>query len=186
MKKVLAALAASGVLIAGGFATAVVSSPTSATAQETTDEASPTDDMVRPEPGAILQEVLDQLVSDGVITNDQATQISDALVARHEELRAEFGDRGFGGRGHHGGGDFGLMGALEDGVIDADELAALPEGHPLTDPDGPAAAYLADGQLTQEELDQMRAEHRSQFHFGERGGRGFGRFAPGDEAGASA
>ncbi len=183
MKKVLAALAASGVLVAGGFATAAVSTPTSALAQETTDEApATTDDVVRPERGAILDEVLDQLVADGVITSDQATQVAEALEAKHEELREEFGDRR-GGRGHRGGDHFGLMEALEDGVIDADELAELPEGHPLTDPDGPAAEYLEDGQLTQEELEEMRAEFGSQ-----RGprGRGFGGIAPNEEAGANA
>ncbi|MCP3975905.1 MAG: hypothetical protein GY720_15600 [bacterium] len=184
MKKVLAALAASGVLVAGGFATAAVSAPTSAIAQETTDESTATtDDVVRPERGAILEEVLDQLVADGVITDAQATQIADALEAKHDELREEFGDRR-GGHGFRGGGDHrGLMDALEDGVIDADELAELPEGHPLTDPDGPAAQYLDDGQLTQEELEQMRAEFGSQ-----RGprGHGFGGPAPSEEASASA
>lgn len=184
MKKVLAALAASGVLVAGGFATAAVSTTSIAQAQETTDEApATTDDVTRPERGAILGEVLDQLVADGVITADQATQVADALEAKHDELREEFGDRR-GGRGFRGGGDrLGLMDALEDGVIDAAELAELPEGHPLTDPDGPAAQYLEDGQLTQEELDEMRAEFGSQ-----RGprGHGFGGFAPSEEAEASA
>lgn len=182
MKKVLAALAASGVLVAGGFATAAVSTPATAQAQETTDEApATTDDVVRPERGAILEEVLDELVADGVIDADQATQIAEALEAKHDELREEFGDRR-GGRGFRGHGDrFGLMEALEDGVIDAAELAELPEGHPLTDPDGPAAQYLDDGQLTLEELEEMRAEFGSQ-----RGPRGFGGFAPSEEAGASA
>ncbi len=48
MKKVLAALAASGVLVAGGFATSAVSTSTSAVAQETTYEAPATDDVVLP------------------------------------------------------------------------------------------------------------------------------------------
>jgi hypothetical protein len=43
-------------------------------------------------------------------------------------------------------------------VIDADELAQLPEGSPLTDPEGPAAPYLEDGQITQEELDELMAD----------------------------
>ena len=184
MKKVLAALAASGVLVAGGFATAAVSTPTAAQAQETTDETpATTDDAVRPEKGAILEEVLDELVADGVITSDQASQVAAALQAKHDEVREEFGDRR-GDRGHRGGDQFGLMDALEDGVIDADELAELPEGHPLTDPDGPAAQYLEDGQLTQEELDAMRAEFGSQR--GPRGARGFGGFAPSEEAGVGA
>ena len=176
MKKVLAALAASSVLIAGGFVTSAVSAPTSAVAQEAPDET--TDDVVRPEKGAILDEVLADLVTDGVIDSDQAAQIKDALEAKHEELREQFGDRGPRMRGFHDGQRFGMGGFLEDGVIDADELAQLPDGHPLTDPDGPAAEYLDDGQLTAEELEELHAEFG-----GHRGpGRGFGGPAVGGEA----
>ncbi len=172
MKKVLAALAASGVLIAGGFVTAAVSAPTSAVAQEALET---TDDVVRPEKGAILDEVLEQLVADGVIDSDQATKIKDALVAKHEELREQFGDRRHGFRGHGGfrGEDRpDMRGFLEDGVIDDDELAQLPEGHPLTDPEGPAAEYLDDGQLTAEELEELHAELGDRRH-GFRGHGGF-------------
>ena len=49
---------------------------------------------------------------------------------------------------------------LEDGVIDATELAELPEGHPLADPQGPAADYLDDGQLTEDELAELRSQLR--------------------------
>jgi len=179
MKKVLAALAASGVLIAGGFVTSAVSAPTTAVAQEAPDA---TDDAVRPERGAILDEVLADLVTDGVIDTDQATKIKDALEAKHEELRGQFGDRGHGFRGHGGFRDGvrpDMGGFLEDGVIDADELAQLPEGHPLTDPEGPAAEYLDDGRLTAEELEELHAA------FGGRHGpgpRGFGGPALGEEA----
>ena len=181
MKKVLAALAASGVLIAGGFATAAISTPATAVAQEQTEEApdeTSSEDTIKPERGAILEEVLDSLVADGVITSDQADQVAAALEAKHEELRAEFGDR----RGHRGMRGGGLRGLLEDGVIDADELAELPEDHPLLDPDGPFADYLADGQLTAEELEEIRGELAPGDGFR---GRGFGRFgggAPSEEA----
>jgi hypothetical protein len=183
MKKVLAALAASGVLIAGGFVTSAVSAPTTAVAQEAPDTTDgTTDDVVRPEKGAILDEVLADLVTDGVIDSDQATKIKDALEAKHEELREQFGDRGQGFRGHGGFRDGvrpDMSGFLEDGVIDADELAQLPDGHPLTDPEGPAAEYLDDGRLTAEELEELHAE------FGERRGhgpRGFGGPAVSEEA----
>ncbi len=53
---------------------------------------------------------------------------------------------------------FRLGGLLEDGVIDAAEIAALPDDHPLKDPNGPAAEYLDDGQLTADELSQLREE----------------------------
>ena len=177
MKKVLAALAASGVLVAGGFATAAISTPSTAVAQEQTDEApldSTSEENVRPERGAILEEVLGELVVDGVITSDQADQIAAALEAKHDELRAEFGDRRS-PRGFRG--DGGLRALLEDGVIDADELAELPEDHPVFDPEGPFADYLDDDQLTIEELEEIRGEMAP--HDGFRG-RGFGR--PGGQA----
>ncbi len=176
MKKVLAALAASGVLIAGGFVTSAVSAPNTAVAQEAPET---TDDTIRPEKGAILDEVLDGLVTDGVIDSDQATKIKEALEAKHEELREQFGDRGPRHHGFRDGNRLNVRGFLEDGVIDADELAQLPDGHPLTDPDGPAADYLDDGQLTAEELEELHAE------FGGRRGpgpRGFGGPAAGEEA----
>jgi hypothetical protein len=180
MNKVLAALAASGVLIAGGFVASAVSTPTSAAAQEAPETTS---DVVRPEPGAVLDDVLSQLVTDGVIDADQATKIKDALEAKREEMREQFGDRG---PRHHGFRDDNgfrddrrseMRGFLEDGVIDADELAQLPEGHPLTDPDGPAAEYLDDGQLTADELEELHAQFG-----GRHGRRGFGGAAIGEEA----
>jgi hypothetical protein len=180
MKKVLAALAASGVLIAGGFVTSAVSAPVAADAQEAPDT---TADTVRPERGAILDEVLADLVADGVIDGDQATKIKDALEAKHEELREQFGDRGPRARGFRDGARFEMRGFLEDGVIDADELAQLPEGHPLTDPDGPAAEYLDDGKLTAEELEELHANRGG--HRGH-GPRGFGGPAVSEEDSASA
>lgn len=186
MRKVLGVLLVVALLAAGGVAYALISS-SSATAQdesETTaqDESETTDTTVaddsqsddtttddtatRPGRRDILGEVLDGLVTDGVITQDQADQIRDALTAKREELRTEFGDlrgeRGFGDRrGFRGFGPaFGEF--LADGVIDADELAQLPEGNPLTDPDGPAAPYLEDGQITQEELDQLMADLKAE------------------------
>ncbi len=63
-------------------------------------------------------------------------------------------------RGFRRGARIGAL--LDDGVIDADELAELPEGHPLTDPDGPAADYLDDGQLTVEELRELRSQLHDQ------------------------
>ena len=182
MKKVLAALAASGVLVAGGFATAAISTPSAAVAQEQTDEAplDTTDETtVKPDRGAVLDEVFDALVADGVITADQAEQVIAALEAKHEEMRAEFGDRH---RQRGPRGDSGLRGLLEDGVIDADELAELPEDHPVFDPDGPFADYLDDGQLTLEELEEIRGELTPGDGFR---GRGFGRFgtlAPAEES----
>ena len=169
MKRFLAALAAAGVLVAGGFVAAAVSTPSVASAQESTEEAPAGDDgtVERPDKGAILDEVFDQLVADGVISQDQADQVRAALEAKRDELREQFGDR-MNRRDHRNRiGGF-LRGALEDGVVDADELAQLPEGHPLNDPDGPFAEYLEDGQLTEDELEQIKEEFRH--NRGPRGG----------------
>lgn len=111
--------------------------------------------------GRVLSEVLDDLVADGVITQDQADQILEELTSRLEELRLEMrgdgqGSRGFGRHGFQLPGRFGAF--LDDGVIDSDELAQLGEAHPLNDPEGPAAPYLEDGQITQEELEELMAE----------------------------
>ncbi|MFQ5554188.1 MAG: hypothetical protein ACE5GC_02310 [Acidimicrobiia bacterium] len=165
MRKIVAALAAAGVLVAGAFTATVVVGGT-ATAQDATDEPPGLEAPERPKRGAILEGVLEGLVADGVITNDQAEQIVAALQEKAAELREEFGDRPLRrGRGFHPGPGRGFgpgSALLEDGVIDADELAGLPDDHPFNDPDGPAAAYLDDGELTSDELRQLHRELREQ------------------------
>lgn len=168
MRRILTVLVAGALLVSGGVAVALLADPGSAVAQEgttsTTEAPVETDDsaatdLVRPERGTILAGVLEDLVADGVITADQAEEITAAWQARIQELRTEFearrGERGFGGHG-----DFGLRELLEDGVIDADELAELGPDHPLNDPDGPAAEFLDDGELTQDELTELHGEWR--------------------------
>jgi hypothetical protein len=66
-----------------------------------------------------------------------------------------FGYQGGAGMGRQSG--YLMSDIWEDGVISTDELALLPEGHPLTDPDGPAAPFL-EGGITAEEHEQIRAE----------------------------
>ena len=102
---------------------------------------------------AAVVEALDALVADGTLTSDQVDQI----IAAFETAREERPDRVR--RGMRAGWQLAEM--LEDGVIDADELAALPEGHPLADPEGPAADYLDDGQLTEDELQELRSQLRA-------------------------
>jgi hypothetical protein len=163
LKKTLTALLAALVLVAGAFvATAIAGG--AATAQ-TDDDSTNQERPDLPNRGAIVDEVLTDLVTDDVINQGQADQIAAALKARAEEVRAEMQqwrdenpgrfERGF-RRGFH------LGGLLEDGVIDADELAELPDDHPLKDPNGPAAKYLDDDQLTMEELQQLRQELHAQ------------------------
>ncbi len=167
MKKILASLAAAGVLVAGVFTAAVITG-SSATAQESPDDETSLPAQ-HPERGSAVKDVLDELVVANEITQDQADTILSALKAKWEELKA---DRPDGGerhrRGFRRGARFGINIAelLEDGVIDAAELAELPEGHPFTNPDGPFADAAADGQITEEELRDVLEQLRE-----ERGGR---------------
>jgi polyhydroxyalkanoate synthesis regulator phasin len=103
------------------------------------------------EGGTILSEVLDELVSDGTINQSQADAIEEAITDRRTELREEAEAR----REQ-------MRTFLEDGTLSADELAQLPEDHPLRNLD----SFLEDGQLTQDELQQLRGFGR---------GPGFGR-----------
>ncbi|MGB5656327.1 MAG: hypothetical protein WBN35_06920 [Acidimicrobiia bacterium] len=160
MKKIFVSIAAAGVLVAGAFAAStIVDGPALAQATEAPAAEAPTD--VRPDfpkPGEILDEVLGDLVADGTLEQGDADAVKAAVEARHAEARAGMEawrqenpgrfERGF-KRG------FALGGLLEDGVIDATELADLPDDHPLNDPDGPAAEFLTDGRLTEDELKQL-------------------------------
>lgn len=101
---------------------------------------------------AAVTEALQALVDDGTLSADQLTAIVEAMETAAQDRPRPVR------RGMRAGWQIAEM--LEDGVIDAAELAELPEGHPLADPDGPAADYLEDGQLTQDELDELRASHR--------------------------
>jgi len=155
MKRILASMLVAGTLVAGAGTAAVVAvSPAMAgeSAPAVTDEAKP------PRPGAVLDEVLQSLVADGTITQVQA----DAITAAMHDKVAEIRDRFPGAFRRHRGLGPQVRSFLEDGVITAEELAQLPEGHPLRDPNGPAAKYLDDGKLTRDELQQMRQEFMTQ------------------------
>lgn len=164
MRKTLTALLAALVLVAGAFvATAIVGGAATAQEDQSTDQERP--DV--PNRGEIVEDVLGDFVADGTLSQAEADAIAAALVARAEEVREEIrqwheenpGSGRF-GRGFKRG--FHLGGLLEDGVIDSDELAELPDDHPLKDPDGPAAEYLDDGQLTTDELHELRQELHEQ------------------------
>jgi len=154
MRRVMGAVLAAAVLVAAGFTLAAITGGT-AVAQE---QDAPTATEAPPAPGTVLAEVLDGLVADGVITEAQAERITDALAVKRDEIREQYPNLGH--RGFRRG--FRLGSWLADGVIDADELAELPDDHPLVDPQGPAAPYLEDGQITQEELEHMRQERHEQ------------------------
>jgi hypothetical protein len=164
LKKTLTALLAALVLVAGAFIATTIAGG-AATAQTTENVSTDQERPDFPKRGEMLDEVLADLVTDDVINQGQADQIAAALKAKAEEVRAEMQqwreehpgrfERGF-RRG------FRLGGLLEDGVIDSDEIAELPDDHPLKDPNGPAAKYLDDDQLTMEELQQLRQELHAQ------------------------
>ncbi len=149
MKRLIASLLAAGVLVGGAATTAFLTGTTYALAEESTTGTVSADAPRRP--GALLDEVLGGLVTDGVITDEQRQAIEDAMGARIEEIRAAH--PGFPGGRHRGPRVPG--GFLDDGVITADEIAQLPEGHPFRQGKGPAAQFLDDGQITAEELQQM-------------------------------
>lgn len=94
-------------------------------------------------PPGVIEETLDQLVTDGVITQEQADQVADALADALIKSHPFRHGLGLGAR---------LGALLDDGVITAEELAQLPEDHPFKDPDGPLAEALEDGQITAAEL----------------------------------
>lgn len=171
MKKIFVSIAAAGILVAGAFA---ISNATTSSAFAQTEEvpgaevpATEAPAVERPDfakPEEILDEVLAGLVTDGTLDQGEADAVKAALEARHEEVRAEReewrannpdqAERGRkGGRGHKHGSD--VREYLEDGVIDATELAELPDDHPLKDSEGPAAEFLDDGELTEDELRQI-------------------------------
>ena len=178
MKKILVSLTAAGVLVAGVAAASVITSST-ADAQEAPadEETTTTTTEERPTRGAAVQEVLDELVAAGEITQAQADTIQGALEAKWEELGADRPHHRHGKAFRHG---FRLGGLLEDGVVDADELAGLPDDHPFKDADGPFADAAADGELTEDEIrevvEQLREDGELPLRRGFR--HGFGGTAP--------
>ena len=140
-KKIWAAVAAGALLIGAGFVTSVVSAPGTASAQEgsdTDDERGPIHRIL-----GFLGGVLDELIEDGTITQEQADAISEAAEDKAAEARETFeANRAL------------LDSALEDGVITRDEVADLPEDHPIFNERLDDA--WADDELTREELDELR------------------------------
>ena len=163
MKKIFVSVAAAGVLVAGAFAASTIIETPAEAQTVATDEAEAAERPNFARSDEILDEVLTDLVALGTLEQSEADVVATAFASKHEQVRAEMeawreenlrrSERGF-ERG------FRMGGLLEDGVIDADELAELPDDHPLKDADGPAAEYLADGQLTEDELKQMGEQFR--------------------------
>ena len=158
MRTIITAVIAAVVIAAGAFAaTAVVAGQ--ATAQES-DEPAIDQQHVKRHRGAILEETLSELVAAGTITQAQADAITEALAAKAEEYQEERQQR----REDRQERRAQFRSYLEDSVVDGDELAeflsGLPDDHWLKDPNGPAAPYLEDGQLTTDELRRLREGFR--------------------------
>ena len=158
MRKKLASVAAAAAVAMTGV-TYVVTTSGAAIAQEDTTIVAEDGQEKPPRRGQVLEGVLGSLVDDGTITQDQSDAITSAVAAKVDEIREQFPD---GGRRHRGPrGNSVIRDMLEDGVIDADELASLGADHPFNDPDGLAAPYLDDGQLDLDELKAIHEERRA-------------------------
>jgi hypothetical protein len=160
MKKLIATTAAAGVLVAGAFVAATVTTnPADAQVPDSvTEQQDITDPHARPDRGAIFVEVLEGLVTDGTIDSGQADAIKEAFEAKRDEIAEEFGPRPERGRGFHRGA---LRDLLADDVITQAEIDALPDDHPLRTGESPLSELLEDdGQITREELETFKDENR--------------------------
>jgi polyhydroxyalkanoate synthesis regulator phasin len=97
--------------------------------------------------GSFLQDVLDELVGEGVIDQDQSDAIVERVDERLSDKRAEFEAR----REEMLQVREQLQSFLEDDVITQAELDQLPADHPLRNID----SLLEDGQISREELAQL-------------------------------
>ncbi len=110
--------------------------------------------------GSFLEEVLTDLVSDGTITLDQLDAITAALQEKREVIaatRQEAKEQ--------------LESFWEDDVLTEDEINQLAFADRILEMDGVSDA-LADGQITRQEMEDLRPEVRS--GHGRRGLRGHG------------
>lgn len=160
------AVLAAGALIVGGSTVAFAQ-----TDDETSDDR-PGFGFQRHEPGQILDDVLAELVSDGTIQQSQADAIVAALDAKRDELLAEREAFRAEREAEREANRAAFEEAWADGKLTRDEIAELPFADRITDPEGPFADALSDGQITQEEWDEIHDGLR--FHHGRRGSGGFG------------
>ena len=151
--KIIAGLTTASLIVGAGVTAAVVSNPGPAAAQEAELESSEIAGTERRRGGPLAG-----LVENGVLDDDELEAVRDVLRELRAAAREEAGDEApRPGRRHPVRAGYRLHELLDDGVIDADEIAGLPEDSPILDPDGPFAPYLDDGQLTQEEMEELKA-----------------------------
>ena len=185
MKKFIAAVAAAAVVVGGGVVSSVVSAPAIAQAQEADTTTESTTEV--PE----FTSVLDELVAEGVLTQEQADTVSERLAERGY---GRFGRFGHTGRSMH------LATLAEVIGVDAETIqAALADGQTVAEiaadhgverqavvdaltaqAEEFLADAVADGRITQEEADEKLAEAATRIESMvdgeiEFGGRGHGR-----------
>lgn len=143
--KIITSAVAGALLVGAGLVTSVVSSPSTAAAQEEATETVEKGFFGR---GLeFLGEVLDGLVADGTIDSSDAEAVLDAVEAKADEMRAQKeAEREV------------IQSAMEDGLITQDEVSELPDDHPIF---GEAFDEAwEDGELTREELRENRHHPR--------------------------
>ena len=149
MRKTVAALTA-GALIAGGAMVATAQTDDA----DTADTQPPIVEMKR---GERISSFFDDMVADGVISQDQADTMLAELETRHEARVAEREER-----------REAFESAFEDDVLTVAELEELGADR-ILDEDGPFAVALEDGEITRDEFEEFHSE------FGPRHRRGPGR-----------
>ena len=162
-------LALAGVLVAGiGVVAWGHDAPHEATASARGIESAPDGGFHRRgvrdlDRAGILADTLSELVADGTITQEQMDAIVTAIEEKKSAIAAERSR---------------VKELLEsfwsDGVLTSAEIAQLPFAYRFTDPDGPFADALEDGQITKEEFEAIAkefrgAKHKRRRHFGQGG-----------------
>lgn len=158
MRKTVAALTA-GALIAGGAMVATAQTEPDATGTETS--------IVEMKRGERISSFFDDMVGEGVISEDQADAMLAEIESRHEERVADREQR-----------RSAFESAWEDDVLTVAELEELGADRILAE-DGPFAEVLEDGELTRDEFEAVHADLGPRHHRGPGRGLGFG--GPGTE-----
>jgi hypothetical protein len=135
--KIAAAALAGGLLVGAGLVTSVISSPAAALAQEETDDGGPIPRII-----GFLDEVLDDLIGDGTITEEQADAIVAAAEEKAEEVKNDVRER-----------REMVRSLLEDDVLTEEEAADLPNDHWLLSDRFDEG--WEDGELTRDEIDDV-------------------------------
>ena len=191
MKKTIAAIAAAAIVLSGFSVALIVQSPNTAAAQEVTSEDT---EATAPQ---TIEDVLAGLVEDGVINEDQATQIATALNERRGSFEGRHGRSDRGARLETVAETIGIdETALREALSGGQSIAEVAEANGSTadaviealvaETNAKLDQAVADEKLTAEEADEIRAnaqdrieamvngEFEGRHAFGHRGHRGMG------------